>query len=166
MGDPDNPGKGGYKSLDSWLTFLAPLAFGLFSGLGALLLPWLDEDGSVSPGERFLGPVVAGLVLAVVLQTGRWWLGCGEEERVTARLRALVSVTWVAFFVAAGLALLLDPPVLALLLIVPVCIGIVAFFSPKQKISLVDRRLGTYLWCVLAIGVSLVTVFIAFGFDA
>ena len=90
-----------------WVTFLGPVAFGVVAGLVQLVLPGLSPEGSSAPtAERFSSPVVAGIIGALILQIGRWWLYGKNGDRQLERLRTLCAVTSLVVFAAMGFAAL------------------------------------------------------------
>lgn len=113
---------GGVKRLGFGELVWAPIVFGVGSGLYQSMLPWASSaaDGS-STMERFLAPVVGGIVGALVLGGGHWWLsdrgGSRARNIQQQRLRLIKVSTALLVLIAVGSALVMSPS--ALLMFAP-----------------------------------------------
>ncbi|SDI70767.1 hypothetical protein SAMN04488693_11942 [Arthrobacter subterraneus] len=142
-----------------WVTFLGPVAFGVVAGLVRLVLPGLSPEGATTPAaERFSSPVVAGIIVAIILQIGRWWLYGKTGDRQLERVRTLCAVTSLVVAAAIGFAALVQP--LALVLFLPLALfAIVLSLWPRRKVILPENKnLGIYCICILCLLVSVASV--------
>ena len=138
-----------------WVTFLGPVAFGVVAGLVRLVLPGLSPEGTSTPAvERFSSPVVAGIIVALILQIGRWWLYDKTGDRQLERVRTLCAVTSLVVAAAIGFAVLVQP--MALVLFLPLALFVVVLrLWPRKKVILPENKnLGIYCICILCLLVS------------
>lgn len=142
-----------------WLTFLGPVAFGLVAGVVQLLLPWLSSNGVDTPAaERFSIPVISGIIGAIILQVGRWWLYGRGRDRTGEAVKTLCAVTLLVVAFAAGLAALLEPGALLMFLPLLVFVGVLLLWPRRKAVQLRDRQMGIYCICVLCFLVSGATI--------
>jgi O-antigen/teichoic acid export membrane protein len=147
------------QRLPWWLTALGPVGLGLLSGLGYAFIPWLAADmPDLSTAERFWSPVVAGVVVSIVLQTGRWWLQRKDAQHRDESAVTMVRLTGLVVIAAAVIVLLLDPDSLFLLMGVPVVAGLVALGLRRPAVPAENRRLGLYCACVLCLAICVLTI--------
>ncbi|WP_417216164.1 hypothetical protein [Arthrobacter sp.] len=133
-----------------WITMLAPVAMGLVAGVMRLAFPGLSSDGAeVPPGERMWSPVLAGLVVAMLLQVGRWWLQRRSLERAGEGVKTLGAVSLLVVLCAAGLAALMDPGALWILLPLLFFVGFLWWWPRKKIADPRQRLLGIYCVCDL-----------------
>ncbi|MHA7239109.1 hypothetical protein [Arthrobacter sp. TMS1-12-1] len=142
-----------------WVTFLGPVAFGVVAGLVRLVFPSPSPEGSSAPpAERFSSPVVAGIMVASILQIGRWLLYGKTGDQQLERLRTLCTVTSLVVFVAIGFAALVQSMALVLFLSLALFV-LVLWLLPRKKVILPENRnLGIYCICILCLLVSVGSV--------
>ena len=142
-----------------WLTFLGPVALGLVAGLVQLFLPWLSSNGVNTPAaDRFSTPVISGIIGAIILQVGRWWLYGRGGDRTGEAVKTLCAVAFLVVAFAVGLAALLEPG--ALLMYVPllVFVGVLLLWPRRKAVQPRDRHMGIYGICILCFLVSGATI--------
>lgn len=145
-----------------WATFLGPVAFGLVAGLGHLVFPWLSaQDPGASAADRFWAPALGGLSVAVILQVGRWWLYGRGQDRQREALRTFCTVTLLVMALAAGVAVLLDPWSLVMLLPLPLFVGFLVWWPRKKAVPPQNIPLGIYCICIVGLILSVATVSMA-----
>ncbi|HET8794946.1 MAG TPA: hypothetical protein VFM62_01070 [Arthrobacter sp.] len=153
--------------LGLWELALAPVVFGIASGLYESLSPWpLSSDGISSAGERFFGPVFGGFLGAIVLGGGHWWLsgvnGAREESVQQQRLRLIKISTVLLVLIATGAALAMAPYSLMMFLPLMIFAAIMWFGHRKRSaMSLAEHALGIFVMCVLTTVVSGVVVYMS-----
>lgn len=142
-----------------WITFLGPVALGVVAGAIRLAIPWLTSDGAeVSPAQRMLIPVLAGLVVAVLMQVGRWWLYRRSSDQQGDGIRSLCAITILVVLFAAGLAALIDPGGLLMLLPLFLFAGFLRWWPRKKAVDSRQSNLGIYCVCILSFLVAAISV--------
>ena len=147
------------ERLPWWLTALGPVGLGLLSGLCYAFIPWLAADKpDLATAERVWSPVLAGVVVSIVLQAGRWWLQRKDAQHGDESALTMMRLTGSVVIAVAVIVLLLDPDSLFLLMGVPVVAGLVALGPRRSAVPAENRRLGLYCACVLCLAICVLTI--------